>query len=250
MTISTQFPGGQSPNLYINGFTITNDSTTPNTMIDIGAGAARDSTNVNDIVVNTTTSIINTAVNGLNGLDTGTLAASTWYAIWAISSSNNKASPGFLLSLSYTAPTLPFAYDSIRRIGSVLTDGSSHILKFYSFGARGAPIVFWDAVFTSLNAAGHASTYSAVSLATAIPPSSQVAIINWALTPATAGNTALLRPTGSASTTNQQLTGSVAAKANAGQLWLNTNASQSIDYITTSGSDALTLYTAGYLESL
>jgi hypothetical protein len=250
MTISTQFPGGQSPNLYINGFTITNDPTTPNTMIDIGAGAARDSTNVNDIVVNTTTSIINTAVNGLNGLDTGTLAASTWYAIWAISSSNNKASPGFLLSLSYSAPTLPFAYDSIRRIGSVLTDGSSHILKMYSYGARGAPIVFWDAVFTSLNGLAHASSYGPISLATAMPPSSQIAILNWLFTPAAAGNTVLLRPTGSTSTANQALTGSVTAQHNGGQIWLNTNASQSIDYITTSSSDALYLYTAGYVESL
>ncbi len=175
MTLSTQFPGGQSPNLYINGMVITNDSVTPNSLLNIALGAARDSTNQTDIIV-ASAAVINTAVNGLNGLDTGTIAA--------------------------------------------------------------------------LTTSGHMTTYAAVSLVGGMPPSSQIAILDWLLTPATAANTALLRPTGSASTTNRKLTGSVASQPNAGQLFLNTNASQSIDYITSSNSDALTLNIAAYQDSL
>ncbi len=249
MTLSTQFPGGQSPNLYINGMVITNDSVTPNSLLNIALGAARDSTNQTDIIV-ASAAVINTAVNGLNGLDTGTIAASTWYAVWAIGSSQNRTVPGYLLSTSFSAPTLPFGYDAIRRVGAILTDSSSHILKMYMYGSRGAPIVFWDAVVTALTTSGHMTTYAAVSLVGGMPPSSQIAILDWLLTPATAANTALLRPTGSASTTNRKLTGSVASQPNAGQLFLNTNASQSIDYITSSNSDALTLNIAAYQDSL
>jgi hypothetical protein len=58
-----------------------------------------------------------------NGLDTGTLAASTWYSVWVIS---NGATTAGLLSLSATAPTMPSGYTFKARIGWIRTDASGN----------------------------------------------------------------------------------------------------------------------------
>jgi len=50
---------------------------------------------------------LNTAGSGANGLDTGTLAANTWYYKWVI---NNGTTTAALASLSATAPTMPSGY--------------------------------------------------------------------------------------------------------------------------------------------
>src|SRR5580692_3582295 len=88
------------PFLYVNGLLVSNDATTPNTVLDIAAGQCRDSNNVIDMILgdflnegygtdNSSTSL-NAAVNGLNGLDTGSLAASTMYAVYIIADSSGK----------------------------------------------------------------------------------------------------------------------------------------------------------------
>lgn len=66
---------------------------------------------------------INSAGAGANGLDTGVLAASTWYSVWAIF---NGATSAGLLSLSATAPTMPTGYTHKARIGWVRTDGTAN----------------------------------------------------------------------------------------------------------------------------
>src|SRR5208283_4100787 len=69
--------------LYVNGLDVSWVSTTA---LSVAAGAARDSSNVNDIVSPTAVSI-SSAINGAGGLDTGTIAASTFYAVYIIGSS-------------------------------------------------------------------------------------------------------------------------------------------------------------------
>lgn len=64
---------------------------------------------------------INTAASGANGLDTGTLASSTWYSVWLISTGTAVAG---LISTSATAPTLPGGYSLKLRIGWIRTDAS------------------------------------------------------------------------------------------------------------------------------
>ncbi|MGL4754640.1 MAG: hypothetical protein ACRCXB_19870, partial [Aeromonadaceae bacterium] len=54
------------------------------------------------------------STSGLNGLDTGSLAANTWYSVWVISNGNAIAS---LLSLSTKAPKIPAGYSHKRRVG-------------------------------------------------------------------------------------------------------------------------------------
>jgi len=65
----------------------------------------------------------NTSVVGLNGLDAGTVAADTWYAVYVIS--NGTGTFGTLLSTSGTAPTLPTGYTFATRVGWVRTSGTA-----------------------------------------------------------------------------------------------------------------------------
>jgi hypothetical protein len=59
---------------------------------------------------------VNTTTSGANGLDTGTIANDTWYAVWVI---YNGTTVSGLLSLSGTSPTLPSGYTYKARAGWV-----------------------------------------------------------------------------------------------------------------------------------
>lgn len=237
-----------NPFLYANGLELSNNSTTPNTKLNVALGVARDSTNTNDMQL-TAGVIIDATVNGLNGLDTGSLAANTWYAVYLIGSSVNSFPTGAMLSTSLTAPTMPYNYDMWRRIGWVLTDGSSHFLLYYVRGSGNVRQYYWDAVITELNA-GAATSFTDVDLKSSMPSTSQIAYLESKIVPATAGNLANLRVNGSASTTNLQITGSVAAQPNVGQWTIPTDSAQIIEYKVANASDALTLYSLGFQDAL
>lgn len=167
--------------LDINGLNLSNDATTPNTKIDVSAGQARDSNNIIDMnlgnwlnqgnptfTANSAT-VLNMLVNGFNGLDTGSIAASTTYYIYIIGDSSNKHIVGVIASLSAVAPYLPFGYDSFRLLGFIQTDGSSHILPFIGFENGnlrymqfGAPIAI------TVTSSGTSATYSALDLSPAV----------------------------------------------------------------------------------
>lgn len=72
---------------------------------------------------------IATGTSGAGGIDTGSVASSTWYFVYAIlnPTSNTQA---ILFSLSATAPTLPSGYTYSALIGVFRTDGSSNIIGF------------------------------------------------------------------------------------------------------------------------
>lgn len=249
MSVSA-LPIAQASTLYATNLNI---SVASNTTLTIAPGQARDNSNKVDIVLgnflqtNQANTTLNAAVNGANGLDTGSLANNTWYAVFVMTSSTNKAVPATLLSTSATAPVLPIEYDAFRRIGWVLTDGSAHFLAVDIYGNSNERVYKWDAVITELSAAGNTS-YTDVNMASSVPPTSNLVEINWKLVPATAGNLSLLRKNGSSSTTNPQLTGSVAAQPNTGFITMNCDNSQIIEYKTASGSDALTLYVIGFTD--
>lgn len=59
---------------------------------------------------------VNTTTSGANGLDTGSIANNTWYAVWVI---YNGTTVSGLLSLSGTSPTLPAGYTYKARAGWV-----------------------------------------------------------------------------------------------------------------------------------
>lgn len=114
----------------------------------IAVGVACNSTNVSmmklaSIYTKTTaTWAVGTATGSL---DTGTIAASTWYHVHLIMNSSGVVD--VLCSLSPTAPTMPSTYTVFRRIGSMKTDGSSHWLKFIQDGDR----FVWDSPVAEVN---------------------------------------------------------------------------------------------------
>lgn len=79
---------------------------------------------------------ITTTATGAGGLDTGAIAASTWYSVWRIGKTDGTRA--FLFSLSATAPTMPAGYTLKARIGWFRTDGTAnkYPLPFKQYGRR------------------------------------------------------------------------------------------------------------------
>jgi len=75
---------------------------------------------------------ISTASSGANGLDTGTIANSTWYSVWIIYNGTTVAG---LLSTSASAPTLPSGYTYKTRVGWVRY-GTGALLGSIQYGNR------------------------------------------------------------------------------------------------------------------
>jgi len=158
--------------LYINDMQV---SVASDTTLSINAGICRDSENVIDMnlgnyagqgnpeVSEDSATVLNAAINGLNGLDSGSLANSTWYYVHVIADSANKNPVGTLLSTSRTAPTLPFGYDSFRFIDIQRTDGSAHFLSNRNFGNNSIRTKYWDAAIAVLTN-GTATSLTAIDL--------------------------------------------------------------------------------------
>lgn len=70
---------------------------------------------------------ISVSTTGANGLDTGTLAADTFYAVYIIYNANTSTTAG-LLSTNATTPTLPSGYTYYARFGWVYATSVSALL--------------------------------------------------------------------------------------------------------------------------
>lgn len=124
------------PRGYLSGFTM---SRSANQTISIVAGSCRDSTHTANMnLASTYTKEIDeawTAGSAGGCLDAGSIAASTWYHMYAIYNSSTSTTD-LLLSKSASSPSLtkPSGYAYFRRIGSILTDGDAYITDFTQFG--------------------------------------------------------------------------------------------------------------------
>lgn len=122
--------------------TIANNSGTPNTIIDFGAGVAQADDGSLVFTVSATSKILQNsgawaAGNNQNGLDTGARANSTYYYCFAIYNPTTLASD-FLFSASKASPTLPSGYTKKCYLGALVTNGSGNIRNgTYKFIANG-----------------------------------------------------------------------------------------------------------------
>jgi len=81
------------------------------------------------------TSNLNTS--GANGLDTGSLAADTWYAVWVVyNPATNTASCLFSLNAQASSITLPSGYTFAARVGMNRTDASSNLYRILQIGRQ------------------------------------------------------------------------------------------------------------------
>jgi len=163
--------------------------------VTLFSGAARNSTNIADIILSADT-IVDSAIVGANGIDFGTFAANTFYAVYVIGDSRGYSQTAGLFSLSPDAPIIPLNYDMFRRVGWVLTDGSANIISFVQSGLNESRNYYYRSSINVL-AAGTATVFTLVNIAAAIPPivENSIIVTTEALvtinyTPASAGNTA------------------------------------------------------------
>jgi hypothetical protein len=132
---------------YLGGLQLSNDGTTPNSVLDIAAGSATDSTNTYVIKIGAFTKSTAGAWasgSGSNGMGNGlTIAASTWYHVCL---GYNAGTPDVWFDTSAVCANKPsgISGSQYRRIGSFKTNGSSNILAFTQLGNEfvwAAPIV-------------------------------------------------------------------------------------------------------------
>jgi len=135
---------------------------------------------------------INTTATGVNGLDTGIIAASTWYSTWVIRKPDGTIAG--LLSLSATAPTLPTGYTYKARVGWARTDatGNKFPLPFLQYGRR---VQYKPAAGTNLTSipimASAAATIANTGVAWGafMPPTSAKLVVDLIVTPSSAALT-------------------------------------------------------------
>ncbi len=170
------------PFLYINGAQISNDATTPHTILDIAAGQMRDQTNTYDLnignfngevnpnaAVNVVTKV-NVALLGFNGLDTGTIAVSTVYRVYVIGDPVSGNPSGAIVSLNAPTigPLMPFGYSAYRHIGYAMTDSSGFFLLGYNAGNNNARLFMYDAPI-SVGTTASSASYAAINLTKFVP---------------------------------------------------------------------------------
>ena len=117
---------------------------------------------------------------GAGGLDTGSLAASTWYYFYIIYNPTT-GDVSTLASLSASAPTLPTGYTHYRRMGAFRTDATANkypLRMNWSSGNveyrpynTGSNLTDWPQIQTgALGTVGGTPTFSAVSVTSFFPP--------------------------------------------------------------------------------
>lgn len=219
--------------------------------ISVAAGGVRDSSNTIDMQ-NSSAETLNILAAGYNGLDTSAVAASSFYAVYAIGDSTQNNPNGYIFSLSFAQPVLPFGYDSYFRIGAVLTDSSKNILNFWQYGSDGDRTMYYD-INIAAPTTSAATTYASISLATSVPPIACQAVMFVQYTANSATNVASFLPYGSTATNGIVRFGYGVAAEQQGMmnlpLQLHT-AAPSFQFKTTSASDTLVMLTAGYVDQL
>ena len=148
--LSNTFPRG-----HLSGLTLSN-GTDADHDIDIAVGEAKDSGNTTDLSLSAimTKQIDATWALGTNagGMASGvTLSADTWYHVYLVELDAGGTDAGF--DTSTTAANLVATSgiaSAYRRIGSVLTDGSSDIISFIQFGDE----FIWSTQINNVNGSG------------------------------------------------------------------------------------------------
>lgn len=112
---------------------------------------------------------------GNGALDTGTIAANSWYHVHIIRR-DSDAAIDFLLSLSPTAPTMPSGWVARRRIGSLRTNASSQLIAFTQLD----DLFLWDVPVADVSAVNPGT--AAVSRTLTVPSGLAVwPVVAWSL---------------------------------------------------------------------
>ncbi len=137
---------------YIDGLIMSNDTDTAHD-ISVTAGIAMDSTNAQSLTLASVMvkqiDVDWVAGTGQGGFPSGlSLSTTTWYHMFVVDSTSGAVDSGYDTSLSATNLLSDTGGTLFRRIGSVLTDGSSNILGFTQY-PKGE--FWWDSPILDVN---------------------------------------------------------------------------------------------------
>ena len=217
-------------------------------------GTCRDRVDSANIVMPSPSAVVILSSSGVNGLDTGTEASDTWYAVYVIADSTGSNPTEGLFSLSFTSPTLPAGYDVFRRVGAVRNDGSSNIENFLEVSPGRRREIVRDLRVIVLNG-GNVTTWTSIDCSAAAPPSaSHLSFLHGFLNNDTAAREVRFRHP---SVTEAQLIyapGFVSAQRALHALFrYPCSATQTIEYKMDSGNSSihnLDLYVNGWVDEL
>lgn len=244
-------PGAILPTDYADGMLLSWVSVT---QVQVAEGRVRSDDDTYDIALAAATTAAITA-SGVNGLDAGAEAASTWYAVWAIGDSTGVNPGATLLSASFSAPTLPVGYDKKRRVGCVRNSAGSDFLNFQQrWNGRTRRYWYQEARATlQVLTNGNATVFTSVPCANRVPPSSRNMILSVEfLAPSVGGavsDQVTLRPTGGVSSIIFRLgqTGTASAILD---MEMQTSDAQSIDYQNSDADDVTNLFVLAFDDEI
>lgn len=263
MAISTPIVNARQ--YYINGLKL---AYLTGTTMSVSAGKCSNSSNVNDISVGLPQNVaatqtgtepvpagsgavtINTAANGAGGLDIGSMANNTFYAVYAIGDSYGENDGSALISANLSQPLLPSGYDMYFRIGFIKSDGSAAILPFRQDGCGLDRWMWYDAPIATGITNGSSATYAAVDCSASLPAATPTMVNFYCVFTPTGTNDKLVLVPGTSTSTLGYATLSGTGAGVTGNLVCPTDApvTDAIDYKVTGSATAISV--AAYLDQL
>lgn len=201
----------------------------------IGAGEATNSTSVATLVLSSSLAKTTSAWavgSGNGGLDTGTIANSTWYYFYVIRRPDTGV-VDVVFSTNSSSPTLPTNYTQFRYIGAGLTNGSAQWTSFAQVGNK----FTWNTPVADFSSAG---TNGATTMTISVPR--RVVLAKLTFIPAAGQNARLNALTESDTTAYYHAIGPAAATIEA---WTNASAQVRRRENNTS---AISYYTEGWTD--
>jgi hypothetical protein len=214
----------------------------------IAAGAATNSTGIDVMTLSsafTKTTSAWAVGTAAGSLDTGTIAANTWYHVYLIKRPDT-GTVDTCTSLSASAPTtggnIPAAYTLFRRIGAMKTNASSQWIKFYQVGDE----FLWDVPITDRSGAIASTALTALTLT--VPTGVQVAAM-FAASLNTTASTGVIFTSREVGTPSQYdvfaFNGSVAN----GDVVRHTDTSAQINFTCNATTGSLAVSTYGWIDT-
>lgn len=195
--------------------------------------------------------VLDCTTSGVNGVQGGSLSASTKYNVYAIGDFNDDSVSGVYAVADGATISLPAGYNLKRRIFTFSTDSSSYIVAGFQTGNGLDRVWTYNTPITVLTS-GTATSYTTVDLSGYLPEIGydMMVTVKASFTPNASGDIATLAQGDSTATGGQAVvTGFEAAKVEIINVSLPASADMEIQYkVAASGS--LTAALAGYVDSL
>jgi hypothetical protein len=187
-----EFAGGNLNRGYVNKLML--DRPTVST-VRIATGSCTDATDT--VYMNNTASItVDITVSGIDGLDNGSEASSTWYAIYVVSGSTGM---GGLLVAGAGVPYMPSGYKYYRRVGWAYNHSDDDLQNFVQTGTGNERGVHWLESITDYTGVVSLGTSAfpartAVDCSSRVPPTAHAYGVRAYATGSTSGTNAALLP--------------------------------------------------------